>query len=482
MESWRLCPPNRSIVSGYNAVMLRGILKVSSILLSLSAAVLAPVVASGYSELRSASTSSRVSEAAGHYRAAAQRIPWRPDLYELAGHAYYHAKDYANADAAYRKALGRNALSAEGWVAWGDVNYLNNDAERAAEIWERSLGRENPSDHLYSRLAQIYQEKKDYPKAEDFLQRFVSKHPEDASAHYRLGLLLTLSDPNAALPELITASRLDPQFDPAFQTLRTALNLASLNDSASERFVLVGRGLGLVEEWELARAAFEGAVRADEGSAEAWAWLGEAVQHDGLPEGGSEELDKALELNPNSSTVRGLRGLRFQRLGDDRQALAEFQAAAALEPDNPARYVSVGEAYTQFGDLIRALEAYRTATALAPEAAAYWRSLSIFCAQNNVHLDDVGIPAAQRAVNLAKDDPVSLDVLGWSYMVDARYYEAERILLRALELDPQSAPAHLHLGMLYLQIEEPARAYDHLARARDLGSAEAEDLLKRYFP
>ena len=76
--------------------------------------------------------------------------------------------------------------------------------------------------------------------------------------------------------------------------------------------------------------------------------------------------------------------------------------------------------------MIRALEAYQTATTLAPEDANYWRLLAIFCAQNNVNVKDVGIPAAQQAVVLAKVDATSLDVLGWLLFLAARYEEAER--------------------------------------------------------
>ncbi|MGZ9220690.1 MAG: tetratricopeptide repeat protein, partial [Anaerolineales bacterium] len=285
-----------------------------------------------------------------------------------------------------------------------------------------------------------------------------------------------------ALSELTNASQLDPQFDPAVQTLRTALNLAALNGSTSERFVVIGRGLGLVEEWPLARAAFDEAVKADGKNADAWAWLGEANQHIELPEGGSAELDQALSLNAKSSTVRGLRGLYFQRGGNFREALTEFQTAAKLEPDNPAWQVSIGEAYSKLGDLIRALEAYRTATTLAPDDANYWRLLAIFCAQNNVNVKDVGLPAAQKAVILSKEDAASLDVLGWLLLIDARHEEAERTLMRALELDPQNASAHLHLGMVYLQKDDRTAAHDHLIKARDLGNAEAEVLLNQYFP
>ena len=460
--------------------MQRNTIRVFLVLMLILIAAIAPVIFSGFSELEKASTANTYSEAAQHYQAAAQRIPWRADLYELTGHAYYHAQEYMNADAAYQKAFRRNALSSEGWVAWGDVTYLNNDPQGAADIWERALEQSNPSEQLYSRLAQIYQETGKYTKAADFLQRYLSIHSEDASAHYRLGLLLTLSDQNTALSELITASQMDPQLDPAVQTLRTALNLAPLSDSPSERFVIIVRGLGLVEEWQLAHTAFESAVEVDEKNAEAWAWLEEANQHIGQNE--SDGLDQALSLNPNSSVIRGLRGLYYQRSGNFRKALEEFQFAARLEPENPAWQVSIGEAYSKLGDLIRALEAYQHATTLAPDDANYWRLLATFCVQNGVNIRDVGVPAAQRVVIMSKDDSTALDLLGWMYTLDSRYDDAEKMFTRALDLDSQNASAHLHLALMYLQKNERSAARDHLVVSRDLGNNEAEALLNQYFP
>jgi tetratricopeptide (TPR) repeat protein len=458
----------------------RNSVRISLILLSILLAIFVLLIVSGYAELEKATTTPSYTEAAKHYQNAAQRLPWRADLYELSGHAYYHAKEYAQADAAYQKAFDRQAFSPEGWVAWGDVHYLMDDPRRAAEIWEQALGQENPSEQLYSRLAEIYQSRGETLRAAETLQKYASVHPEDASAHYRLGVLLALSDPDRALTELLSASQLDPKFDPAVQTLRTAVNLASIDDAPSARSVVVGRGLGLVNEWRLARTAFEEAVRLDEKNADAWAWLGEANQQVGMD--GVEQLDRAFHLNPGSSTVRGLRGLYDQRTGNYRAALTEFQTAAAMEPDNPTWLVSMGEAHAKLGDLINALGAYQKATTLAPEDPDYWRLLAIFCAQNNVNLRDVGVPAAQKAVILAGEDPASLDVLGWLLTLDARPAEAKRMLNRALELDPHNGSAHLHLGMLYMQLNDRVSAYDHLIQARDLGNKEAEMVLTQYFP
>lgn len=460
--------------------MPRNSLRVVSILLVLAVAVLTPMVLSGHAELEQASRAGSYLEAAAHYRLAAQRIPWRADLHELSGHAYYHAQDYSSAEAAYRKAFQRGALSPQGWVAWGDVLYLSGDPQSAARTWAQGLEDQDPSADLYSRLSHFHKENGEFDRAAQYLQEYVVLHSGDASAHYRLGLLLTLTDPSGALSELITASQLDPQLDPAVQTLRSALNLASLEDSPSARFVLVGRGLGLVEEWDLARAAFESAVEADDGNADAWAWLGEADHHSGMD--GRTSLEKAYKLDPGSPTVRGLRGLYFERTGNFREALVEFQAAARLDRDNPAWRVSIGEAYSKLGDLIRALEAYQAATMLAPEDASYWRLLALFCAQNNVNVENVGVPAAQKAVLLEEESVDSLDLLGWLLMLDERYLEAERFLLQAHELDPQRPTVHLHLGMLYLQMENRPSAFDHLVRARQLGSTEAEAILSQYFP
>ena len=464
----------------YNGYM-RDLFRNTLIVISLLLAVFIPFVWSGYTELDKASTASSLLESAEHYQAAAQRILWRPDLYELAGHYFYHAKEYKQADAAYQKAFDRKALSPDGWVAWGDVIYLNGNTQRAAEIWEQGLAQPNPSENLYSRLAEMYQRDKQYAKAAEYLQRYVEIHVEDAPAHYRLGLLLTLSNPNQAFSELTTASQLDPQFDPAVQALRTALNLSAVDDSPSEQKVFVGRGLGLVNEWELAIVAFNEAVQLDEKNAEAWAWLGEAKQQT-AGDDAFADLERALSLDPDSSVVRGLRGLYFQRVENHRQALIEFQAAAKLEPENPNWYVSIGEEYSQLGDLILALQAYQYVTTLLPEDASYWNLLAEFCARNNANVRDVGIPAAQKAVTLEPNNPQILDTLGWLLVLDERYYEAERFFNQALGLDPSLASAHFHLALLYFQQDDRVATYDQLIQARDLGSAEAEVFLRQYFP
>ena len=113
--------------------------------------------------------------------------------------------------------------------------------------------------------------------------------------------------------------------------------------------MIIGRGLGLLNEWPLAAEAFRQAVNADGENAEAWAWLGEAEQQ--LGRDGRAELDNALSLGRTNPIVRSLRGLYWMRQGRADQALAEYLLAAEYDPGNPAWQISIGEAYVQRGDL-----------------------------------------------------------------------------------------------------------------------------------
>ena len=90
--------------------MPRTAVRISLILLLLLLAVVVPLIVSGYAELEKATAASSYTEAAEHYQNAAHPLPWRADLYELSGHAYYHAKEYGQADAAYQ-ALNRGEIA-----------------------------------------------------------------------------------------------------------------------------------------------------------------------------------------------------------------------------------------------------------------------------------------------------------------------------------------------------------------------------------
>lgn len=457
---------------------------VSVVILLLLAAVLSPVLLMG-SVLSSRAEAQLVAreyaDAAESFERAARLQPWRNDLWEQAGIAAAQAQNPQQAIADFGRA---RSLTEEGWMWLGFSHLFLGDVDTAIHVLEQGL-EAHDSSALYTLLASAHRQKKNMAAERNALENQLRLETGDVYASYRLGLLLTVLEPERALTHLMFASSLDPEVDPAVQTLRAALNLSSTQPDASQQMVTVGRALGLVQEWELALAAFEKAIAIDGENAEAWAWLGEAKQQMGAS--GAAELDKALVLDHTSVVVRALRALYWNRQEKYPQMLAEYSLAAEYEPTNPAWQAGLGEAYVKSGDLVSALAAYRRAAELAPNEATYLSLLAVFCADNGVYLDDVGLPAAQRAVEISPDDPTALDALGWTYLSSGRYASAEQVLLDVVERFPAHLSAQIHLAMTYLAQGNRAAAFDELTSVQsadadgEYGRA-AGQLLKQYFP
>ncbi len=451
---------------------------------ALIAAIFLPIIFSGYLALSRADVefaAQNHTNAAESYKQAAQFLPWRADLWERAGIA---AAMNGSANEAIDYFKQAPALSAEGWMWLGYSHYALGDFPSAILAFENSIQLE-PSATVYNLMASIYSQQKNWAAEREALEKKLQQDAEDAYAQYRLGLLLTVLEPEQALPHLMLASSLNPEFDPAVQTLRAALNLSAAQPDASSQMVSIGRALGLVQEWDLSIAAFENAIAINAENAEAWAWLGEAKQQTDLD--GRVELDQAATLDHTSVVVRALRGLYWNRQKKYSQMLAEYLLAAEYEPSNPVWQAEIGNAYTMLGDLADALAAYQHAIELAPNDSTYWRLLAIFCAENGVQVEDIGLPAAQKAVELAPDDPFALDTLGWSYLSSGRYANAEQTLRDVIQRYPKHYSANIHLALTYLAQGNRADAFNELTHVRnsDAGGASglfAEQLLAQYFP
>lgn len=438
----------------------------------------------GNLELQSAETAFQEKNfvvAAQLYEQAAKKFFWRNDLWEKAGIASAQAKGYEQAIFYFQKS---KRLSEQGWAWFGTSYFELGKVEISISTFESGL-QNFQSATLYRLLASVQRSQKNWEEEKAALENQLKLDSNDAYAHYRFGLLLTLFNPDLAYSELQTASTLNMEVDSATQTLISALNVADTQNSESEKKITIGRALGLVQEWDLAHVAFEQAIELDSQNAEAWAWLGEAKQQ--LGQDGSVELDKALMLNHTSATVRGLRALYWSRQGKYAQVLAEYSLANEFEPTNPAWLVGVGEAHTRLGDLISALAAYQQAVELAPDDATYWRLLAMFCAENNVYVEEIGLPAVQEANRLSPNDVIVLDAVGFVYFASGRYTNAEQTFLQAIEFSPQYFPAHLHLAMNYLAQNNRTAAYNSLTYVRDADVSGmyrdvALELLGKYFP
>jgi len=448
-------------------------------------AVSIPVILTGYVSMQKAEmefAAQNYGEASRQFQRAIRFNPWRRDLWEKAGLSEYESGNYASAVDFLNRAP---KLSEMGWLVLGESYFKLNDVQASQDAYQNGLSYfESP--HLYAGLAFTYRDQQDWEGEKTALENQLHLDTDDAFAHYRLGLLYSFLEPESASQELTTASTINPEVESAAQTMISALNLASTQNDLSEQMVAVGRALGLVQDWELAKSAFEKAVQSDMENAEAWAWLGEAKQQ--LGQDGAGDLDRAMSIDHTSPIVHGLRALHWDRQESYEQMVAEYLLAAEKEPDNPIWRAALADAYSKNGDLVLALESYQAATDLAPTDANYWRLLANFCSVNNVKVEEIGLPAAIKAAKLVSNNPDVLDALGYAYYVSGRYANAEKVLTDLVKEYPDYYPAYIHLVLNQMIEGKKSSAYNNLILVRDsVGVPDdlheiAVDILAQYFP
>jgi len=467
--------------------LFQALVRNALIVIILLVLILAPRPAAGILDIRKArqfDAEGNYISAADAYATAAERLPWEPSLWEKAGQALFKGKDYYRAEYAFQDAVQRRALSPDGYLGYGDTAFALGDPRLAVDLWNELVATGGDPSILLPRIAHGYQDLALYSDEINTWQKYLLYQPGDAAAHYRLGLLLATTSPADALPELMLAERLDPSLDPPVESLRSALNSAFLSDDRSYQFLVSGRALGAMGNWQLAAEAFQNAITVRADYADAWAWLGEAKQQQG--QDGSIEIERAVAFNPDSAMVESLYGLYLERQKQPLQALAAIQKAAALEPENPGWQMALGEAYEQAGDLVTALQYYQSATELSPNEATFWRALAEFSLRNNLDLAGTGLPAARRLVELANKDWQSDDIAGQMLLETDDLVGAEVVLKKAVTLAPTQAAPFLHLGLLYMETGDRAAALSNLNQAKALDPDgpigwQASRLLEQYF-
>ncbi len=420
-------------------------------------------------------------------RLAAQN-PWRTDLWEPAGRQALLGGDAQAATRHLQRAAAAGSLSAQGRLALGQARLQTGDLAGAILIWEDLSRSASPPADVFPLLLQAHRLARDYPGAVADLQTMTALHPSDGALRYQLGLLLAVQQPEAALAHLAQAAELDPRFKDSSDALIGAIRTASLQGDAASILVETGRALAAQGEWELAAEALRSALDARPNDANAWAFLGEALQRQNPQDPQAlAALQRSIELDPNSLAANSLLALYWQRQGDFEKALTHLQHAAQLYPQNPALQADLGSLQALMGDLEAALQAHQQAVALAPTDPAYYRLLAEFCIRHEFQLRQVGLPAARNAVLLAPRQPSGLDVLAQVLLLLKDLDSAERFLQQAVEIQPDYPPAHLHLGLVYILQGNQQRARQAWELAIQLApesptADQAARLMQNYFP
>jgi serine/threonine protein kinase/tetratricopeptide (TPR) repeat protein len=208
-------------------------------------------------------------------------------------------------------------------------------------------------------------------------------------------------------------------------------------------------------------AFFEEAIRHDPEFAAAKGSLGLAlIQFMNQPERGRELLREAATLSDRLSHYERvmLDGLIIQFVDGDREgALAQFETAIDLFPERTEPYRNKGVILRDLGRYTDAAEAFHAAHERAPKSPGPMQMLWFM--QVGPQRDPVGAEESSRLlVELVPDDPGFQHMLGWSYVAQLRFGDAEKELEALLDANPDFTRARINLAHLAFRRGDPAAA------------------------
>ncbi len=179
--------------------------------------------------------------------------------------------------------------------------------------------------------------------------------------------------------------------------------------------------------------------------------------------GAIADYDRAVALQPNDIDLLTSRGVARRKCGDLRDALEDFNEALALQPDDPAIFHNLGIAKRMLDDFDGAIADYDRSLSLRPNDPGTLNGRGITKRKQG---DFEGALADfNRAIALRPNNAYALNSRGYLY---ARLREFEKAIIdlqAAIKIDPQFSMAYCSLAETYIFMGSYDTALEWLAKA-----------------
>ena len=217
--------------------------------------------------------------------------------------------------------------------------------------------------------------------------------------------------------------------------------------------------------WQNSATLFQHAIESG-GGAFAYDRLGESFERDGRLTEAVANFDAAAKLRPDDAAIEADLGSAIAALGKDRAAMPVLQRAVQLGPDAARAHEALGSAHLRAGRKEQAAAEFRKALAIEPgriEAeAGLGRSLS---GQDAAPHLQIALTYFTDRVRLLPDDGSAHLELGKIYAAMGKADDSIVEFSSAVRLSPDNADAHTALGLAFEGRQRMDDAFGELASA-----------------
>ena len=140
------------------------------------------------------------------------------------------------------------------------------------------------------------------------------------------------------------------------------------------------------------------------------------------------------------------------------ESMTTLDKVMRIDPENVDALVIGGLNFEAQGDTARAIGSYQKAVQIDPEKADAWIKLAKLRAARK---EPNAIDFFNTAIKVAPDDVVPMMAKA-DYLWDTEQFsEAVKVYQEIIERHPSHTDAYYNLGLVYMEVEEWQKAYDH---------------------
>ncbi len=269
---------------------------------------------------------------------------------------------------------------------------------------------------------------------------------------------------NTAYCNLAVAAMAAGRVDDCIRAYQTAMTLGE-NYPASH----YNLGCALLEtgKFDGAIGSFKKAIAGDSGYAAAYRGLWQACTRKGDDDAALGAIEQAILLDPKTAAYKRNLGLTMLRREQFESADRAFADAATISPEDTALLAGIASIQMNHGRFDAARRYAEKALTISPQNAEIRLTLGLICIKSG--LFSAAVDHLREATALAPANPTAFLLLGEACEKSKIPDEALRACLRAVEIDPNFAPAHNALARLYRRAGRLDQARIHMQKATALG-------------
>jgi len=232
--------------------------------------------------------------------------------------------------------------------------------------------------------------------------------------------------------------------DAAAKLLKKAVHLAPQHPYAHYN---LAKALIEIERYKEAVEHLKKSIKLEPQNPEAELNLGLCLIKQGFFEEALGHLDRALILNPQYIEAMVNQAICHIELGNIDRALETALITTNLSPNNDACWSTLGAAHYKNKSLINAISCYQKAIAINNNNFKYYLSIGK-CYKNHKDIDNA-IEAYETALNLNSTNIDCLNSLATILIREQKFDDAELLLKKAIDSDPNDSDIHVNLSILH---------------------------------